>query len=124
MMFGKSDIKYTIMIVWLMAFTTVWITFQSLIPINSMKYQLNKIEESIENKNWTQAYEYTSEFKENFKNNRMFIQMNNATEALIIFEHTIGQLEITVKHEQDSALEYIGTLRETLNLVIKPFSGP
>ena len=64
------------------------------------------------------------EFKDNFKKNRLLIQMNNATEALIIFEHTIGQLEITVNNKQDSALEYIGALKDIMNLVIKPFSGP
>lgn len=49
--------------------------------------------------------------------------MNNSTEALTTYEHTIGQLEITVRHKQESALEYVGALRESTNLVIRPFSG-
>jgi hypothetical protein len=55
---------------------------------------------------------------------RFLIQVNNSTEVFTVFEHTIGQLEVTVKHHQESALEYVGALRETLNLVVKPFAGP
>lgn len=123
-MFYRFDIRYKIVLIWILAFTTMWITFQSILPLSSIEYELDKIEESIEKKDWIEASEYTAKFKENFKKNRVFIQMNNATEALTNFEHTIGQLEITVKHKQDSALEYIGALRETIDLVIKPFSGP
>lgn len=123
-MFDRFDIRYKIAFVWLIAFIALWITFQSIFPLKSMEYQLNRIEESIEVKNWTQANKYTSEFRDNFKKNIIFIEMNNSTEALTTFEHTIGQLEITVKHEKDSALEYIGALRAAMNLVIMPFSGP
>lgn len=123
-MFDRFDIRYKIVLIWILAFTTMWITFQSILPLRSIEYELDKIEESIEKGNWVEASEYTSKFKEDFKKNRVFIQMNNATEALTNFEHTIGQLDITVKHKQDSALEYIGALRETIDLVIKPFSGP
>lgn len=123
-MFGRFDIRYKIMLIWLFSFIILWAAFKSILPLNSMKQQLNKIEECIARKNWTQANEYTREFKDNFIKNRVFIQMNNSTEALTNFEYTIGQLEMTVKYNQESALEYIGALRDALNLVIKPFSGP
>ncbi|MBV7274269.1 hypothetical protein JMF89_02950 [Clostridiaceae bacterium UIB06] len=123
-MFDRYEVRYKIALTWILAFVVMWMVFQRILPLNSMKNQLNTIEESIEMNNWTQASEYTAKLKDNFMKNRMFIQMNNATEALTVFEHTIGQLEITVKYKQDSALEYIGALRETINLVIKPFSGP
>ncbi|WP_373845496.1 hypothetical protein [Clostridium sp.] len=123
-MFDRFDIRYKIALVWLLGLIVLWTVFQNILPLNSMGYQLDQIEESIEKKNWTQASKYTAEFKDNFKKNRLLIQMNNATEALIIFEHTIGQLEITVNNKQDSALEYIGALKDIMNLVIKPFSGP
>jgi len=122
--FDRFDIRYKIALVWLLGLIVLWTVFQNILPLNSMGYQLDQIEESIEKKNWTQASKYTAEFKDNFKKNRLLIQMNNATEALIIFEHTIGQLEITVNNKQDSALEYIGALKDIMNLVIKPFSGP
>lgn len=123
-MFDRYKLRYKIALTWIFAFVVMWMTFQCILPLNSMRNQLNRIEESIEMNNWTQASEYTAKFKDNFMKNRMFIQMNNATEALTVFEHTIGQLEITVRYKQDSALEYIGALKETINLVIKPFSGP
>lgn len=123
-MFDRFDIRYKIVLIWILAFTTMWITFQSILPSRSIEYELDKIEESIEKGNWVEASKYTAKFKEDFKKSRMFIQMNNATEAFTNFEHTVGQLDITVKHKQDSALEYIGALRETIDLVIKPFSGP
>jgi hypothetical protein len=89
-----------------------------------MENQLNQIEESIGKKDWTQATKHTAEFKESFSRSKLLIQMNNSTEALTTFEHTIGQLEVTVRHKHESALEYVGALRESTNLVIKPFSGP
>lgn len=112
------------MLVWLLAFIGLWTIFQSTLPLNTMKYQLDKIEQSIVEDDWQQAIEYTAEFKDIFNKKRFFIQINNATEAFTVFEHTIGQLEVTVKNNQESSLEYIGALREILNLVIKPFSGP
>jgi|GEM_PF-1645091 hypothetical protein len=124
MVFDKIDMRYKLMLVWLLAFISLWAIFQSIFPSNTMKHQLNKIEESIKNKDWKQANKYTFEFKNTFSKKRYFIQMNNSTEAFITFEHTIGQLETTVKYNQESALEYVGALEESLNLVIKPFSGP
>lgn len=123
-MFDRFDVRYKIAFVWVIAFIALWITFQSIYPVKSMEYQLNRIEQSIEVKNWAQANKYTSEFRNTFKKYRLFIQMNNSTEALTTFEHTIGQLDITVKHHKDSALEYIGALRAAMNLVVIPFSGP
>lgn len=123
-MFDIYNVRYKICLVWLLSFTLIWIIFQNTFPLNSMSTQLDKIEESIQNGNWDDAEKYTLQFKKTFITNRMFIQMNNATEALVNFEHTIGQLEMTVKYRQDSALEFVGALKESLNLVIKPFSGP
>lgn len=122
--FDRFDMRYKIALVWILGLVVLWTVFQNILPLNSMGYQLDRIEEGIEKKNWTQASKYTNEFKNNFKKNRSLIQMNNATEALIIFEQTIGQLEITVNNKQDSALEYVGALKDITNLVIKPFSGP
>ena len=85
-MFDRFDIRYKIALVWLLGLIVLWTVFQNILPLNSMGYQLDQIEESIEKKNWTQASKYTAEFKDNFKKNRLLIQMNNATEALIIFE--------------------------------------
>ncbi|MCM0649638.1 DUF4363 family protein [Clostridium swellfunianum] len=123
-MFDRYDTRFKIAIVWVVAFLGIWSLFQSYFPIKSMKQQLNQIEESIDKKDWVQAKENASRFKENFRRNRIFIQMNNATEAFTVFEQNIGQLETSVKHKQDSALEYVGALREAIDLVIKPFSGP
>lgn len=124
MVFDKIDMRYKLMLVWLLAFINLWAIFQSVFPSNTLKDQLNKIEESIKNKDWKQANKWTFEFKNTFGKKRYFIQMNNSTEAFVTFEHTIGQLETTIKYNQESALEYVGALKESLNLVIKPFSGP
>lgn len=123
-MFDKNNNRYVIILIWLLAFAGLWLLFDKSFPINTLRSQLDSIEESVEKKQWKDAKKYTAELKENFVENRMYIEMNNATEAFTTFEHTIGQLEITVKHEQESAIEYIGALREAVNLVIKPFSGP
>ncbi|KZL91990.1 DUF4363 family protein [Clostridium magnum] len=123
-MFDKIDIRYKLMAAWILAFASLWIMFHNILPLNIMSYQLNKIEENIKNEDWKEANKYTFQFKNTFSKKRFLIQMNNSTEALTTFEHTIGQLETTVKYNQESALEYIGALKESLNLVIKPFSGP
>lgn len=123
-MFDRYNIRYKLVVIWILAYAVLWCIFQSIFPVQAMELKLNQIEESIEKKDWNKAKEYTDMFKETFEKKKVFIQMNNSTEALTTFEHTIGQLEITVKHRQDSALEYVGALRDTTNLVIKPFSGP
>lgn len=123
-MFSKIYMRYKIAFVWMIAFVALWIVFQIKSPLNNMKYQLDMIEQSIVKKDWKQANEYTTQFRNTFINNRTLIQTNNSTEAVISFDHTIGQLEITVKHNQESSLEYVGALKELLKLVVKPFSGP
>lgn len=123
-MFDRFDVRYKLAIIWLLVFAGLWLIFKNIFPMNSMDQQLAKIEESIDKKDWNKASEYAKEFKENFKRNKVFIQMNNSTEALTAFEQAVGELEITVRYKQDSAIEYIGALRETINFVIKPFSGP
>lgn len=123
-MLDKFDIRYKVFLIWFLAFITVWLIFLNIFPQKSLEYQLDRIEASIEMKDWSQANKYTTDLLKNFKKYKLFIQMNNATEALTTYEQSMGQLETTVKHEHESALEYIGALRESTNLVIKPFSGP
>ncbi|QAA34870.1 DUF4363 family protein [Clostridium manihotivorum] len=123
-MFDNYDIRYKIAIIWFLAFILLWIIFRNILPLKSMNYQLNNIQASIEQGDWKKADQYTEEFVHNFESNKFIIQINNATEALISFEHTVGQLKVTVKNKQDSSLEYVGALREMINLVVKPFSGP
>lgn len=89
-----------------------------------MKIQLDKIEKGITNNDWKQAKAYADQFADTFRRKRFIIQINNATEIFTAFELTIGELEETVQHKQENALEHVGALRETLNLVVKPFSGP
>lgn len=122
--FGYKNMGYKVAVVWLLSFITVWIVFENIIPRDSILLQLNKIEESIQDRNWNEAKTEMNILKDTYKKNRLFVQMNNATEIFTTFEHTLGQLEITVKHEQEAAIEYVGALKETLNLVMKPFSGP
>jgi hypothetical protein len=82
------------------------------------------LEKSIVNKDWEQANQYMDELKYTFEKKRYLVQINNATEIFATFDLTLGQLASSVKHNQDSSLEYIGALKETLKLVVKPFSGP
>jgi hypothetical protein len=123
-MFDDYNIRHKIAIIWFLSFILLWIIFRNILPLKSMNYQLNKIQATIEQGDWKKADQYTEEFVHNFESNKFIIQVNNATEALISFEHTVGQLKVTVKNKQDSSLEYVGALREMINLVIKPFSGP
>jgi hypothetical protein len=89
-----------------------------------LQNDLDKVIEGIESNNWKQADKYNEKFSDMFYKKKYFIQMNNATEIYITFEHTVRQLDLAVKSRQESALEYAGLLREALNYVVKPFSGP
>jgi hypothetical protein len=89
-----------------------------------MKNQLDEIERSIENNDWEKVNEYTTKFNDTYNRKHYLIKMNNSTEALTNFEHTIGQLIMSAKHNSESTLEYVVALREMLKLVVKPFSGP
>lgn len=123
-MFDKYDVRLKIVLIWVGVFIALWIVLHQVLPLRSSLEQLNKIQESIENQNWTQAIDDTNDFINSYKKNKFIIRINNATEALTTYEHTIGQLEVTVKNKQESALEHIGALKEAANFVIKPFSGP
>ena len=123
-MFDKFKIRDKVMLVWIIGFISTWIIFSCILPLSELNYHLDKIEQSIENKNWDEANRYTYQFIDIYSKKRFFILMNNSTEALTVFEQTIGQLEINVKNKQDSALDFVGALKSTIKFVIKAFSGP
>ena len=75
-------------------------------------------------KDWNNAKKSMEQLNEIYDSKKAVIQMSNATEIYTTFELTMGQLEAAVKHEQDSAVEYIGALSSSLDFVMKPFSGP
>jgi hypothetical protein len=118
------EMRYTLSVVWILAFLGLFSIFQTTFPLKTFNNQLDLLEKSILNKDWEEANLYMTEFKDTFEKKRYFIQINNSTEMFGTFDLTLGQLDSTVRHNQDSALEYIGALKETLKLVVKPFSGP
>jgi hypothetical protein len=111
-------------IVWLVCFILLWAIFTFLLPRNELKIQLNEIEESIVNKDWNKAKKSTEQFINTFNKKKAIIQMNNATEIYTNFQLVLGQLDSSVHYEQEAALEYVGALKGSIDLVIKAFSGP
>lgn len=102
----------------------MWTIFGFLLPKKQFETNLNNIEKYVRNKEWEEAKLSVEELSRIYKENEIIIQINNATEVLTSFQSVLGQLYISVEHKQDSAIEYIGALRATLDLVMQPFSGP
>jgi hypothetical protein len=121
---NKNDMRLAIAITWVISFAIMWFIFNAFLPKNEFKMELNQIEKSVEIKDWKQAKKSMEELKRIYNKNRILIQTNNATEILTTFEFAIGQLDISIQHEQDASLEYIGGLRSSLEFVMKAFSGP
>jgi tellurite resistance protein len=121
---NKNDMRLAITITWVISFAFMWIILNTFLPKNEFNMELNQIEKSIEIKDWKQAKESMEELKRIYNKNRILIKANNATEILTTFEFAIGQLDISVQHEQDAALEYIGGLKSSLDFVMNAFSGP
>ncbi|MBC2399705.1 DUF4363 family protein [Clostridium tetanomorphum] len=116
--------RFVVGVIWIISFVVMWNIFNVLLPKNEFKIQLNQIEESVSKKDWNQARKSMVQLKNIYNRNRIFIQANNATEILTTFNYTMGQLDVSIQHEQNAALEYIGGLKSSLNLVMRPFSGP
>lgn len=123
-MFDKIDMRHIIAVIWVVCFTLLWIVFAKVLPYKTMNSDLTIIEQSIKSKNWEQAGRSMKNLKATHDKYRKIIQMNNATEIYTNFEALFGQLEVTVENKQDSAIEYVGALKESLKLVAKAFSGP
>jgi hypothetical protein len=121
---NKNDMRLAIAITWVISFAFMWIIFNAFLPKNEFNMELNQIEKSVEIKDWKQAKKSMEGLKRIYNTNRTLIQANNATEILTTFEFAIGQLDISIQHEQASALEYIGGLRASLDFVMKAFPGP
>ncbi|WP_291639875.1 hypothetical protein [Clostridium sp.] len=116
--------RLAIAITWVISFAFMWIVFNALLPENEFNMKLDQIEKSVEIKDWKQAKKSMEELKKIYDKNVILIQTNNATEILTTFEFAIGQLDISIQHEQNAALEYIGGLKSSLDFVMKAFSGP
>jgi len=121
---GENRMRFAIAAVWLICFTSMWFVFEIILPEKEFTTHLNQIEKSVADKNWNTAKESMRKLRKVYDNKRAVIQTNNATEILTTFDLTMGQLEASVAHEQDSAVEYVGALKSTLNFVLQAFSGP
>lgn len=123
-MFAGEGKRRILAVVWILAFLILLITFNCSFDAEEMRTRLGRIEDEITAEDWTRAEEDTASFVNIFKAKRYFIQMNNSTEIYTTFEHTVSQLELAVKNEQESALEYAGLLKAAIDFTLKPFSGP
>ncbi|MGH4117457.1 hypothetical protein [Clostridium sp.] len=121
---NKNDMRLAIAITWVISFAFMWIMFNAFLPKNEFNIVLNQIEKSVEIKDWKQAGKSMEDLKRIYNKNRILIQTNNATDILTTFEFAIGQLDISIVHEQNAALEYIGGLKSSIDFVMKAFSGP
>lgn len=121
---NNNDMRPTIEIVWLISFIVMWLTFSAFIPEKKFNLKLNEIEKSVSKQDWKQAEKSMKELKSIYNKRRVLIQANNATEILTTFDYAMGELELSIQHEQDAALEHIGGLRSTLDFVLNAFSGP
>ena len=121
---NNNDMRLAIGITWVISFSVMWVTFNAFLPINEFDIQLNQIEKSVTAKDWDQAKKSMEKLKRIYNRKRILIQSNNSTEVFTTFNYTIGQLDISIQHEQEYALEYIGGLKSSLNFVMKAFSGP
>lgn len=123
-MLGENKMRFIIAAVWLISFTSMWFIFRTVLPYKEFEIQLNQIEKNIESKEWDKAKKSMKKLDDIYRNKRTAIQVNNATEILTTFDLTMGQLEASVQHEQEAAVEYVGALKSTLDFVMKAFSGP
>lgn len=123
-MFNRKYMRSIVAFVWLIAFIGLWAIFYKILPKNDIEIKLQQIEHSISNDNWQEAKKGMEELKEIYIEKRSIIQMNNATEAFINFDYIFGQLDYAIQQESKTALEYIGSLKYSIDYVIRAFSGP
>lgn len=123
-LFVENKMRGYIAVIWIICFIGMWIIFSIVLPNNEFDTYLNQIEKSVTSEDWNNAKKSMEELKNVYNKKRVAIQMNNATEIFTTFELTMGQLEASVKYEQDTAVEYIGAIRNSLDFVMKAFSGP
>lgn len=121
---GENKTRFVVAAIWLTCFIGMWLIFNFVLPKEQFKNHLNNIEKNVANKDWDKAKRSMGELRSIYNNKRAVIQMNNATEILTTFDLTLGQLEASVEHEQEAAVEYVGALKSTLDFVLKAFSGP
>lgn len=123
-MFGKSDIRYILAVVWIVAFMVMWFVFGAIFQAERLNNDLEKIIKGIEDNDWEQADIYTDDFINIYYNKKYIYMLNNSTEMFATFDHSVRQLQLAVGNRQESALEYAGLLREGINYVAQPFSQP
>lgn len=123
-MTNKNDRRYAVRLVWIISFILMWFIFNKTLPRKGMDIQLIKIEDSITNNDWNQAKISMNVLKNIYKKNEVLIQANNATEILQTFDYTLGQLDASIQNENDSALDYIGGLKASIDYVMEAFPGP
>ncbi len=123
-MFIGSDIRGKLAIVWLVLFMLMWIVFTACFKTETMRSQLEAIEQAVTSKDWPKAQKETEKFTATYTARKYIIDINNSSEISITFNHTVEQLALAVKNKQDSAIEYAGLLKAALGYVARPFAEP
>lgn len=123
-MFGRERLRYKIIIVWVVVFLAMWVLLWAFSPKKEFSRKLDHIYSSISMKKWEEADKQVKELKKLYNKKKVYIQIGNATEALITFNYSLDQLEITIHDRSDAAFEYIGALKGSIDYVLEPFAGP
>jgi hypothetical protein len=106
------------------SFILIFSFFNIKLSKKEMVKKLDIIEERVNDKDWEVANKEIKEFTKLYAKNKNIIHINNASESLVNFEYTIGQLENSVIYKREEALEYIGALKYTIEYIMQGFSGP
>jgi hypothetical protein len=123
-MINDKKIRYIIIGIWIISFASLLWFFNNMLSKKEMVNKLNILEEKVYNREWEAAKKETKELIELYKDKKNIIHINNASETLVNFEYTLGQLENSVVYKRAEALEYIGALRYTIEYIMQGFSGP
>lgn len=123
-MINDKKIRYIIIVIWIISFVSLLCFFNNMLSKKEMVNKLNILEKKVYNREWESAKKETKELIELYKDKKNIIHINNASETLVNFEYTLGQLENSVVYKRAEALEYIGALRYTIEYIMQGFSGP
>jgi hypothetical protein len=123
-MTNDKKIRYIIISLWVVSFILIFSFFNIKLSKKEMVKKLDIIEERVNDKDWEVANKEIKEFTKLYAKNKNIIHINNASESLVNFEYTIGQLENSVIYKREEALEYIGALKYTIEYIMQGFSGP
>jgi|GEM_PF-3160197 len=125
-MFDKKGARTVVTVCWLTALIALILAYTfGMKPVRDAAFgKIDSLEQNIAARDWAQARSDQDALEKLWKKNKAAVQLNNLSPSVSRFEQELAQIKTLVRNQDQSALSYLGILRNTFDSITSLFPTP